>query len=126
MPALPKKNSNLKRSRLQERNAARQYGGRISPGSGNQWHSKNDVKTPEDSIELKTTTKHSFSLKAVDLEKAWKNALLDGRNAIFEIEFAEDGITCVVLDKSDYLFLRDLVTNLTNKIEEMEEKVFGE
>lgn len=104
---LPTKNSNLKRSRLQERNAARQYGGRISPGSGNQWHTKNDVRTANESIELKTTLKHSYSLKAAELERANKNAILDGRIMAFEIEFADDGVTCVVMMKDDYISLRE-------------------
>jgi len=104
---IPKRNEHLKRSRLQEVRAARQYGGSVNSGSGNQWRRKNDVRTTEESIELKTTTKHSYSLKAAEIATALKNALLDDRMMVFEIEFADDGITCVVLDKSDYLTLRE-------------------
>jgi hypothetical protein len=108
---IPKKNENLKRSRLQERKGSRLYGGSLTPGSGNQWHSKGDIKTGTELIECKTTKHHSYSLKAAELDKAMKEALLEGRRMVFEIEFADDGITCIILDKSDYMQMREKGTS---------------
>lgn len=111
---LPKKNEHIKRSRLQERRGASLYGGTVNAGSGNQWMRKNDIRTPTESIEMKTTTKHSFSLKAVDLQKTFEQALLDNRIGVFEVEFADDGLTVVILDKSDYLELREKASGELN------------
>lgn len=104
---IPKKNSHLKRSRLQERNAASRLGGSINSGSGNQWRRKNDVRTDKESVELKTTTKDSYSLRAEDLHKVVANALIDGaRLGWLEIEFANRGVTAVILDADDFYAIR--------------------
>lgn len=100
---LPKKNEHIKRSRLQERRGARQYGGTVNSGSGNGWIRKADVRTEDELIEFKTTSKDSFTLKAADLRKLWDQALIDDKLPIFEIEFAERGVTCIILDKNDYI-----------------------
>ena len=104
---IPKKNEPQKRSRIQERKAARNYEGQRTPGSGNGWIQKADVRTDEELFELKTTSKSQFALRSSDLYKLWNAALLDSRTPVFEIEFANDGITCVVLDKNDYLAMRE-------------------
>lgn len=104
--SLPKKNEHHKRSRLQERHGARDYGGTQNSGSGNGWVRKADVRTDNELIELKTTTKDSYRLTASDLQKLWDYALIDGRTPIFEIDFADRGVTCVILDKNDYLAMR--------------------
>lgn len=105
--SLPKRNEHLKRSRLQERRGAAEYGGTVNSGSGNQWKRKNDVRTDDLSIEFKTTTKASYGIKAAELDRAYKNALLDGRNMWFEIEFANDGVTCVIMMKDDAVAMRE-------------------
>ena len=92
-----------RRSKIQERRAAKDYGGSTTPGSGNGWIVKADVRTESLLIECKTTTKQSYSLKDEDLRKLWEQALIDGRMPVFEIEFAATGRTCVVLDKEDFL-----------------------
>lgn len=76
-----------RRSRKQELAGAKRFGGRVTPGSGNGWHTKNDVRTPDLSIEYKTTEKKSYSLKYDDLIKAERNALIDsGRQFLFIVE----------------------------------------
>lgn len=76
-----------RRSRRQEEAGAQRYGGQRVAGSGSGWVTKNDVKTPDLSIEYKFTDKKSFSLKAADLEKAERNALIDGgRSFAFIVE----------------------------------------
>jgi hypothetical protein len=98
--------NNHRASKLQERKAARDYGGVTTPGSGNKWHSKGDVKSDTELVECKTTTKASYSLKAADLSKHWKYAIVEDKLPLFEIQFSECGITCVVLDKNDYLAMK--------------------
>jgi hypothetical protein len=105
--SLPKRNEHLKRSRLQERRGAETYNGSVNSGSGNGWIRKADVRTEDELIECKTTTKTSYSLKARELFKLWQQAVIDNRTPVFEIEFAGDGMSCVVLDKRDYLLMRE-------------------
>jgi hypothetical protein len=97
------KTKDQKRSQLQELRASRLYGGTVNSGSGNGWIRKADVRTLNELYELKTTTKSRYPLDSRELQKLWDQALLDARVPVFEIEFADDGVTCVVLDKNDYL-----------------------
>jgi hypothetical protein len=104
--SLPKRNEPQKRSRIQERKGAAQYGGKQNSGSGNGWIRKADVRTEEELIEFKTTSKSRYPLDSRELSKFWQQALIDDLTPVFEIEFADDGMTCVVLDKNDFLLLR--------------------
>ena len=88
-------------SQKQEKRLAKAYGGQVTPGSGNGWVHKNDVKTPTLSIEAKYTDAKSFSLKLADLIKAEKIALIDGRDVIFTISFSGDEF--VIIREADYL-----------------------
>lgn len=90
----------LKNSRRQEKDLADRYGGRRTPGSGNQWDRKNDVRTDRFSIEAKTTTKGQYILKAKELEEGEKHALLDGREFIFMVEL--NGRNWVVISQDDF------------------------
>ena len=79
--------SRNRRSRYQEDAAAQRLGGRRTPGSGNGWAVKNDVRTPTVSIEFKYTDKKSYPLRLSELLQAEKNALLDGgRDMAFIVE----------------------------------------
>lgn len=106
---LPKKNRHLLRSRKQERRGAGEYGGTQNSGSGNGWIRKADVRTDEELVEFKTTSKSSYPLKSSELRELWDHALLDSRRPVFEIEFANDGVVCVILDKDDYMTLRQSI-----------------
>lgn len=80
----------LAKSRRQEQRAADRMGGRVTPGSGNGWATKNDVKTDDLSVEIKYTDKKSYSLKHEDLKKAERNALMDsGREFAFLVGFGD-------------------------------------
>ena len=92
--------SSLKKSQKQEALLAKRYGGKVTPGSGNGWVHKNDVKTPSLSIEAKYTDAKSYSLKLADLLKAEKIALIDDRDSIFTVSFS--GEEFVVLREADY------------------------
>lgn len=91
-----------RRSKLQERKAARDYNGTVTPGSGNGWIHKADVHSEKYIVECKTTTKQSYSLKLADLKKLYVQALIENKTPVFEIEFDGD-MTFVVLDKNDFL-----------------------
>lgn len=91
---------------MQEIRASAEYGGKLTPGSGNGWVKKADMRTEHELVEFKTTTKESYPLTASELMKLRDQALLDSRLPVFEIEFANRGHTCVVLDKNDYMYLR--------------------
>lgn len=96
-------NPNLHNSRSQESRLAEKFGGRITPGSGNKWHSKGDVKTDQYLIEAKTTSKKQYTLKADDLEKHEKYSLLEGKDPLFVIEM--NGREWCVLAMEDFELL---------------------
>lgn len=98
-------NDHLKRSQRQERDWADNMDGRTTPGSGNTWVRKNDVRSERWSLELKTTLKRQFTLKSDDLRKGERNALLDGREFAFGIEM--DGSSWVVMNVHDWHRMRE-------------------
>jgi hypothetical protein len=92
-------------SRRQERQWADRWGGEVTPGSGNGDKFKADVRTAIHLIELKYTKAMQFTLKLGDLKRIEQQALLDGRDPVFGIEFtgfAGDN-RYVVLPEWDYL-----------------------
>lgn len=95
----------LKRSQRQERDWADDLDGRTTPGSGNTWSRKNDVRSERWSIELKTTASQRYILKAAELRDAERYAILDGREFAFGIEMA--GRTWVVMNKNDWDRMRE-------------------
>lgn len=98
-------NPNLHNSRAQESRLAEKFGGRRTPGSGNQWHSKNDVRTDNWSFEAKTTSKKQYILKAQELETGEKYALLDGKTFAFVIEM--NGREWVTIAMEDFELLKE-------------------
>jgi hypothetical protein len=77
----------LTASKHQEEATAERLGGKRTPGSGNQWHSKNDVKSKEWLVENKTTEKERYSLKISDLRSLLMNAILEEKKPVMEVEF---------------------------------------
>jgi len=90
-----------RRSKLQERKAAKDYGGTVTPGSGNGWMKKADIHSGKFLVECKTTTKQSYSIKLADLLKLYYQSVIENKYPVFEIDF--DGSQYVVLDKSDFI-----------------------
>lgn len=81
--------SSQRRSRKQEERLGERIGGNRVAGSGSGPFVKNDVRNNFISIEAKTTTKKSFSLKEDDLVKAERHALMDsGREFAFVVQMA--------------------------------------
>jgi hypothetical protein len=95
----------LKRSQRQERDWADDMDGRTTPGSGNTWARKNDVRSERWSLELKTTAKKQFTLRDDILRTAERNALLDGREFAFGVEIA--GRTWVLMNVDDWHRMRE-------------------
>ena len=85
----PKRHSTerLRRSRKQEHDlAAKLSGGSRVPGSGNQWHSKGDVKSDSLLVECKTTEKASYRLSLDTLKTAELEAIMAGKLGVLQIE----------------------------------------
>ena len=95
----------LKRSQKQEQAWADDIAGRTTPGSGNTWVRKNDVRNDRWSIELKTTTKSQYILRSAELVTAERQAILDGREFAFGIEMGTR--TWVVMNKVDWDRMRE-------------------
>jgi hypothetical protein len=80
------KTDSQKRSKKQEKRAAKRVGGYTTSGSGS-GREKGDVRAAWDTrIECKETTAKSYSLKLADLEKLEREAAA-GEDPVFEIEF---------------------------------------
>ena|ERR1700738_2254502 len=77
-----------KRSTKQEKEVAKQNGGRVQAGSGNTWKNPRDVKTPEKLIECKYTDGARYSLSAIAWNDYKKTALQAGREPELIIEFS--------------------------------------
>jgi hypothetical protein len=91
----------LKRSRRQEKDTATKFGGRQTPGSGNRWYAKGDVRTPELLIENKYTGKTQVTLKALDLRKICDEATAEGLLPVLGVELS--GEHFVVMPRADFL-----------------------
>jgi hypothetical protein len=94
----------LKKSQRQERRGAALLGGTVNAGSGNGWVRKNDVRTPEYSVEYKVTGKKQYAIKDAELQTAEKQALLDGREMLFGIQM-ESGRNWIVMSEETFLTL---------------------
>jgi len=118
----------IKRSRQQELDGARRYGGRVNARSGAGDVRKNDVQTEDESIEFKITEQSGYRLRIVDLIQAWVHATLAHRKMIFGIEFAEKSVTAldrrgpmrwVVLPEDDFLAMRQKISDLEDEREQL-------
>lgn len=103
-------------ARQQENVTAANHGGRGTPASG-AGSIKNDVRTDDWSLEVKTTTQKTYSLALSTWLTAEKHALIDGRRAAMVIAF-DQGIgrrpkRLVVIDEDDFIELRDSGTAST-------------
>lgn len=70
-----------------EKRIAKLTGTRRTPGSGARWHSKGDLKSSTELVEVKATTKKSYVLKLATLEKIEAEAAAQDRDPSLIIEF---------------------------------------
>lgn len=97
----------LRRSQAQEQRFAKATGARLSPRSGARWDRKNDSRTEQFLFENKRTdNRRSITLKADDLEKLRKHAIVEGRTGA--LQFDLNGRSYVVLAEVDFLTLAGL------------------
>jgi hypothetical protein len=94
-----------RKSRRQEDKIASRFGGLRVAGSGNGWARKNDVRTPEYSIEAKYTDKAQYILKQDELHVAENHALQDNREMLFVVSFG--GEEWVVLREPVFRWLTE-------------------
>lgn len=92
------RNNHYRRAVRQESGLAARLGGRRQPGSGNQWHSKADVKSKRFVVECKTTEKDQYILKKKDLDALRRIAIFERREWAFQIDL--NGMPVVVMPLS--------------------------
>ncbi len=93
-----------KNSKKHENRLAKVIGGSRNAASGAFWSRKGDVRSSDLLIEHKWTGKTQFTVKAKELEKIVKEAILDGRTPV--LGFHLNGENYVLLDENDFLELR--------------------
>lgn len=104
---------NKKKSIKQERETAKEVGGRTTPASGAKWHSKADVKSDNYLIECKITEKQYYSLKLSTWEKINEEATKAGlRTPVIRIDLENGKHKLAVMACSD---LQELQSNEANK-----------
>lgn len=100
------------KSRRQEKRLAKELNGFTTPGSGS-GSMKGDVRTTEDMVEAKTTSKTQFTLKLETLRKLEVEAAAVGKRPVLVIQIDDDSPLFflhpewVVLPKHDYLALKE-------------------
>ena len=88
-----------RKSQKQENRIAKELGGKTTPGSGAQWHSKGDVKAENYLIEAKYTDEAHYPLSLPILTKIEKEALRENfRIPVLYVDI-QDLKLCVVPEK---------------------------
>lgn len=92
-------------ARRQENDIASRLGGRVTPASGS-GGIKNDVRSPEWSVEIKSTSRKAFPANRDVIETAEKQALRDGRRFALFVAFITPGKPAkryVLINEADFL-----------------------
>ena len=84
---LDKKDNPRKFSQRSEKKIARKMGGRLTPGSGSRWHSKGDIATPDELVEVKSTANESMTVHRQWLEKIREEAIKVCKNPVVVLDF---------------------------------------
>jgi hypothetical protein len=95
-----------KESQRHEKRLEDVIGGKRVAASGAFWSRKGDVRSEKYLIEHKFTEKKSYSLKALDLDKVEKEAIMTGRVPLFAISLG--GKDYVVLLEDDFIEIAGL------------------
>jgi hypothetical protein len=90
-----------KESQKHEKRLAKTLGGSTVAASGAFWSRKGDVRSEKYLVEHKFTDAKSYSLKAEDLVKLEKQAIMAGRIPLFAV--ALGGKNYFILLEDDYL-----------------------
>lgn len=100
---LDEKETTRSRSNKQEKNIAKDLGGRITVNSGATF-SENDIVTPTLDIEAKTTLNKSFIVKEDDIDKM-KLKSDNKKTAVMIVEFEKSGKKLVILEYEEFKHL---------------------
>lgn len=123
-----------KKSKKQENKWAETVDGKTQPASGATWHSKGDVKEKLKNTkgmftkflwDNKYTEAKSFRIQAEDWERLRKDAYYAGGYLPgMEVEIINPSlkkpVSLVVIEKDDFLILRDMVNHLIERMENNE------
>jgi hypothetical protein len=90
-----------KESQKHEKRLAKTLDGSTVAASGAFWSRKGDVRSEKYLVEHKFTDAKSYSLKAVDLQKLEKEAIMVGRIPVFAVSLG--GKNYFILLEDDYL-----------------------
>ncbi len=90
------KDTHRQKSDKRVKKVAKKYGAKVVANSGATPWSKGDLKLHNNMIEHKMTGKKSYKLNKSDLLKLYSDAVKEGMNPIFMIDFGEVMLTgCV-------------------------------
>lgn len=107
-------------ARRQEIRSAEFYGARLTPASGSR-DAKGDAETDGELFEFKHTEKQSYGLRVTDFNRHRTAAVVSGKRPVWEIEYTNPRGSfpqyVVVLDRDDYLAMRDDLAQAEAKIE---------
>jgi hypothetical protein len=93
----------MKEWKKKETADAREFGGKLTKGSGNRWYNPSDSKSNKFLIESKQTDKDSYSLNIYKWMKISDEALFSFRLPLLSIKIKN--LELVVLSKEDFLKL---------------------
>jgi hypothetical protein len=79
----------LNKGILAEENSSVRLGMRLTPGSGNQWHSKGDFKNQDYLVEHKSTVHNSISIKKAWWDKICEEAFNEMRTPVISVVFSD-------------------------------------
>jgi hypothetical protein len=84
-----------------ESKTAKDFAGKLTPSSGNKWHSPGDVKNELFLIDSKTTVKKSYSISIETWDKLCEEAAFSDRIPMLSLQLGE--FELVVLSKADFI-----------------------
>lgn len=93
----------MKKWQKKEKKDAKDFGAKVTPRSGGLWFAKGDSKSEIYLIENKTSKHNRFSITKQVWQKIEKEALLSQRLPMLSIQFSDEDIELVVMDKNDFI-----------------------
>lgn len=98
-----------KQSQKHEKRIAKKIGGKTNAASGALWSRKGDVRSDDLLVEHKWTGKKTKTIKADELRKITREAILESRMPVFGLHL--DGVNYVILLEDDFLEMREKLNN---------------
>ena len=98
-----------KNSQKHEKRIAKKIGGKTNAASGAFWSRKGDVRSDDLLVEHKWTGKKTKTIKADELRKITREAILESRMPVFGLHL--DGVNYVILLEDDFLEMREKLNN---------------